>query len=134
MPKHPLCHSQGCVPREDYELCTLQVRSDQVFGPAELWDEDKFDLSDSPHLADMLPDDSQPSSEQADLYKDVQVFGPESLQRGIRAINEEFKENFAEHVQKEPARVAPIALEVDVDVLRGTRRVRSHPRPLVLFP
>ena len=52
MPKHP-----------------LQVRSDQVFGPAELWDEDEFDLSDSPHLADMLPDEGQPSSEQADLYK-----------------------------------------------------------------
>ena len=78
----------------------------------------------------MLPDEGQPSSEQADLYKDVQIFGPESLQQGIRAINEEFKENFAEHVQKEPARVAPMALEVDVDVLKGARRGRTHPRPL----
>ena len=59
------------VPDAGCELCTLQVRSDQVFGPAELWDEDEFDLSDSPHLADMLPDQGQPSSEQADLYKDV---------------------------------------------------------------
>ena len=30
------------VPGADCELCTLQVRSDQVFGPAELWDEDEF--------------------------------------------------------------------------------------------
>ena len=92
------------VPGEDCELCTLQVRSDQVFGPAELWDKNEFNLSDFPHLTDMLPDEGQPSSEQADQYKDVQIFGPESLQQGIRAINEEFKENFAEHVQKEPAR------------------------------
>ena len=51
----------------------------------------------------MLPDQGQLSSEQADLdlYKDVQVFGPESLQQGIRAINEEFKDNFAKHVQKD---------------------------------
>ena len=89
MPKHPPCQAPtvpqpGGVPGAGCELCTLQVRSDQVFGPAELWDEDEFDLSDSPHLADMLPDGGQPSSEQADLYKDVQVVGPESLQQGIQ--------------------------------------------------
>ena len=53
----PTVPQPGGVPGAGCELCTLQVRSDQVFGPAELWDEDEFDLSDSPHLADMLPDE-----------------------------------------------------------------------------
>ena len=69
------------------------------------------------------------SSEQAELYKEVQVFGPASLQRGIRAIDEEFKDNYAEHVQKDPARVPPMALEVDAEILNGNRRGRSRPRP-----
>ena len=86
---------------------TTSLSSSLLGGCRRQKEKDEFDLSDSPHLADMLPDIGQTSSEQADLYKDVQVFGPESLQRGIRALNEEFKNNFAEHVQKEPARVAP---------------------------
>ena len=49
----------------------------------------------------MLPDIGQTSSEQADLYKDVQVFGPKSLQRGIRALNEEYKDNFAEQIDEQ---------------------------------
>ena len=51
------------------------------------------------------------------------------MQRGIRAIDEEFKDNYAEHVQKDPARVPPMALEVDAEILNGNRRGRSRPRP-----
>ena len=48
-----------------------------------------------PELPDMLQGNDSPprSPEQAELYKEVQVSGPASLQRGIRAIDEEFKDN-----------------------------------------
>ena len=92
----PTVPQPGGVPEAGCELCTLQVRSDQIFGSVENWDEDEFDHSDYPELADMLQGNDSPprSPEQADLYKAVQVSGPASLQRGIRAIDEEFKDTY----------------------------------------
>jgi len=127
------------VPCVDCELCTLQVRSDQIFGRAEV-DEDDFE-DDSPTLAEMLPgqffarheggtgDAEADIEEDKDCYKKFPLEGSERMRKRAWELNEKYKHIFSERVQPEPARVPPMALEIDVDVLRGSRPHRTFPRP-----
>ena len=54
------------------------------------------------------------------------IYGPEALQNSIRQITNQYKNTFRHTVFKEPARVEPLVLHVDINVWHDRRNVRRH--------
>ena len=124
------------------EICTLLVDSATFFGTDD-GDEESRALEDSgPDISDHLPKSMTEqvlagSSDSTDNIDRGRIFFQEERDdvsgdfvAHERRLCEEYKDIFSESVRAEPARVPPMDLQVDPEVLRGKLHARARPQSL----
>jgi len=96
------------VPVDNYQLATLATikhRSDII---ESVDDNDEIEWTEDPYEFK-----SQPATEGSPLIDLIQIQGPPSLQRKLRALCEEFSDIFDTAVRAEPADIPPMSIKID---------------------
>jgi hypothetical protein len=80
-------------------------------------------------IPDLPTGSDTPSTREPDVLKSVHTEGAPEFVNGLQALLDEFRDRFARSVNKDPARVPPMELEVDAEKLKSAR-LSGRARPL----
>jgi hypothetical protein len=109
---------------------TRTWRSSEFFGPADAGLSEEPDQFEKTFLIPDLPTGNDtPSTSEPDVLKSVHTEGATEFVNRLQALLDEFRDRFARSVNKDPARVPPMELEVDAEKLKSAR-LSGRARPL----